>query len=162
MVNLEIGEFGNLEMGNVLIWKFGNYFNLGMWEFLTNLRYKKLNMQGNKENIIVNKSFLFAVEIIKFCECLDNNRKFIVSNQLLRSGTSIGANIREAQNAESRADFIHKLKISAKECDETVYWLQLCQASENYPDSTTLLDDCRGLGLILSKIIGSTKRGMRG
>jgi four helix bundle protein len=119
-------------------------------------------MQGNKENVIVDKSFLFAVELIKFCEYLDEKRKFVVSNQLLRSGTSIGANIREAQNAESRANFIHKLKISAKECDETVYWLLLCEASENYPDCSALLEDCKELGLILSKIIGSAKRGMRG
>jgi four helix bundle protein len=61
--------------------------------------------------------------IIEYCELLENNKKYIVSRQLLKSGTSIGANAMEAQNAESRADFIHKIRISAKEAEETQYWL---------------------------------------
>jgi four helix bundle protein len=78
-------------------------------------------MQETTGNVIVDKSFLFAVEIVKFCEILEEKRKYVVSRQLLKSGTSIGANVREAQSEESRADFIHKLKISAKECEETKY-----------------------------------------
>lgn len=70
-----------------------------------------------KTNIILEKSFQFALEIIEYCEQLENLRKFVISNQLLKSGTSIGANIREAQNAESKNDFIHKFKISAKEIE---------------------------------------------
>lgn len=75
----------------------------------------------DKENIVVTKSIDFALGIIVFCEILENKRKYIVANQLLKSGTSIGANIHEAQNAESRADFIHKIKIAAKELEETKY-----------------------------------------
>ena len=73
-----------------------------------------------RENIIVTKTVDFSLEIIiAFCEVLESNRKFVISNQLLKSGTSIGANVHEAQNAESRADFIHKMKIAAKEVEET-------------------------------------------
>jgi four helix bundle protein len=74
-----------------------------------------------RENIIVTKTVDFSLEIIAFCEVLESNRKFVISNQLLKSGTSIGANVHEAQNAESRADFIHKMKIAAKEVEETKY-----------------------------------------
>jgi four helix bundle protein len=74
-----------------------------------------------RENIIVTKTVDFSLEIITFCEVLESNRKFVISNQLLKSGTSIGANVHEAQNAESRADFIHKMKIAAKEVEETKY-----------------------------------------
>jgi four helix bundle protein len=80
-----------------------------------------------KENIIVSKTIDFALEIITFCEVLEQNRKLVIANQLLKSGTSIGANVHEAQNAESRADFIHKIKIAAKEIEETKYWLILCE-----------------------------------
>lgn len=96
-------------------------------------------MRNDKENIIVNKSFEFALLIIEFAKVLETNRKFVVANQILKSGTSIGAHIREAQNAESKADFIHKMKISAKEVDETEYWLQLCKFSNNYPFNEDLL-----------------------
>jgi len=90
-------------------------------------------------NIILDLSFDFALEIIDFTESLEENRKFIIARQLLKSGTSIGANIREAQSAESKSDFIHKLKVSAKEAEETEYWLLLCQKSKSYPDTTDLL-----------------------
>jgi four helix bundle protein len=83
-------------------------------------------MRNDKENVIVKLSFEFALQIIDFVEKLESNRKFVIANQLLKSGTSIGANVREAQNAESKADFIHKLKIAAKEADESEYWLLLC------------------------------------
>ncbi len=74
------------------------------------------------DNIIKKKSFLFAVRIVNLYKLLNNDRKeFVLSKQLLRSGTSIGANIREALNAQSRLDFIHKLSIAQKECDESLY-----------------------------------------
>ena len=83
-------------------------------------------MQSNKnKNLIVDLTFEFALKIIKYVELLERNRKYVIARQLLRSGTSIGANVREAQNAESKADFIHKFKIAAKESDETEYWLLL-------------------------------------
>lgn len=78
-------------------------------------------MEKIKNNLIVDLSLTFSLQIIDFTELLESKRKFTMANQLFRSGTSIGANIRESQNAESKADFIHKLKISAKEAEETEY-----------------------------------------
>ena len=78
-----------------------------------------------------NRSFAFAVRVINLYKFLvDTKREYIISKQLLRSGTAPGALIREAQNAESKADFIHKLVIAQKECDETVYWLELLVVTE--------------------------------
>lgn len=76
-------------------------------------------------------SFELSIEIINLCKRLnDNEKEFILSKQLLRSGTSVGANIREAQFAESKKDFIHKLGISQKECVETEYWLELLKDTD--------------------------------
>ena len=75
-----------------------------------------------KENVIVNLTFEFALAIIEFCDELVGLKKYALSNQLFKSGTSVGANAWEAQNAESKADFIHQFKISAKEVEETEYW----------------------------------------
>lgn len=75
----------------------------------------------NSRNVIVEMSISFALEIIEYSEILEENGKFVIAKQLLRSGTSIGANIHEAQSAESKADFIHKFKISDKEVRETEY-----------------------------------------
>jgi four helix bundle protein len=108
-------------------------------------------------NLIVDLSFEFALKIISFCEILEEKRKFVIANQLLKSGTSIGANIREAQHCESRADFVHKLKIAAKEAEETTYWLSLCKFSETYPYEPALLDEVQSVQKVLSKIISSSK-----
>ena len=81
----------------------------------------------------------------------------MIARQLLKSGTYIGANIREAQNGESKADFIHKLKIAIKEADETEYWLLICQQIETYPFNEQLLLDVQELIRILSKIISTSK-----
>jgi 23S rRNA-intervening sequence protein len=75
----------------------------------------------------------------------------------LRSGTSVGANIREAQNSESQADFIHKLKIAAKEADETEYWLELCKKTENYPNPGELLIQIVSIKKLLNAIISTMK-----
>jgi four helix bundle protein len=115
-------------------------------------------MRNDKENVIVNKSLHFAVEIVKFSEKLEEEKKFIIARQVLKSGTSIGANVREAQNAESKADFIHKLKIAAKEADETDYWLLLCKLSESYPYDELLHQNLIELVKILSKIISTSKQ----
>jgi four helix bundle protein len=80
-------------------------------------------MRNDKENVIVTTSLQFAVEIIRFSEKLEDEKKYVIAPQILKAGTSIGANVREAQNAESKADFIHKLKIASKEAEETDYWL---------------------------------------
>jgi four helix bundle protein len=114
-------------------------------------------MRNDKENIIVNKTFDFALEIVEYCELLEETRKFVVARQLLKAGTSIGANVREAQNAESKEDFIHKIKIAAKEADETEYWLLICKKSETYPTNDKLLSEIKEILKILNKIISSSK-----
>ena len=107
------------------------------------------------DNPIVSKSLLFAVKIVKFTDLLKSNNIWNLSDQLLKSGTSIGANIRESQNAESKSDFIHKLKISAKEVEETKYWLELIElAYENY-DISNLYDELDEIAKILNSIIAN-------
>lgn len=113
---------------------------------------------NKKKNEIVEISFKFSLLIIEYCENLEAHRKFIIARQLLKSGTSIGANIREAQNAESKADFIHKLKIAAKEAEETDYWLQLCKHSKNYPFNSVLEEKLLSIMKLLNKIISTLKR----
>jgi four helix bundle protein len=110
-----------------------------------------------KRNEILELSFQFALDIIEFSEQIEEKRKYVVARQILKSGTSIGANIREAQGAESKADFIHKLKIAAKEAEETEYWLLLCEKSKNYPNSNELITKLLSLQKLLTKIISSTK-----
>ena len=114
-------------------------------------------MRNDKDNLIMNLSLDFALDIIEFSERLEENRKFVIAKQLLSSGTSIGSNIREAQNAESRSDFIHKMKIAAKEADETEYWLTLCELSETYPFDKNLKEKLNSIINILSKIIITSK-----
>jgi len=114
-------------------------------------------MRNDKDNLIVKKSFEFAIEIVRFCELLEENKKFVIARQLLRAGTSIGANVREAQNAESKVDFIHKIKLAAKEADETEYWLLICKNTPSYPFEENLLSEVLEIIRILSKIISSSK-----
>lgn len=111
-------------------------------------------------NEILDLTFEFAVAIIEFAEILEQNKKFVIANQLLKSGTSIGANTREAQNAESKLDFVHKMKIAAKEAEETEYWLLLCQHSKNFPDATSLQTSLLSIKKILTKIISSSKKSI--
>jgi four helix bundle protein len=110
-----------------------------------------------KENLIVKLTFQFALDIVKFAELLESKRKFALANQIIRSGTSIGANVREAQNVESKSDFIHKVKIAAKEADETEYWLEICNYSENYPKNEELFRQILSIKKVLSKIIATSK-----
>lgn len=86
---------------------------------------------SQSKSILEDKSFSFAIAIVKTYENLvEEKREYVMSKQLLRSGTSVGANIREAKNAESTNDFTHKLGIAQKECDETLYWLELLKKTE--------------------------------
>jgi len=111
------------------------------------------------KNIILDKSFEFALLIIEYAELLEEKRKYIIAKQVLRSGTSIGANIREAQSPESKADFIHKLKIADKELNETEYWLLLCSKAKTYPNpNDELISLLKEIKRILSKIISTTKK----
>ncbi|WP_366186129.1 four helix bundle protein [Flavobacterium ovatum] len=112
------------------------------------------------ESIIKNKSFLFAIRIVKLYQLLISDRKeFVMSKQLLRSGTSVGANIREAINGQSKADFVHKLSISQKECDESLYWLELLKET-NYIteiEFESINKDALEILKILKSIITTTK-----
>ncbi|MGN6436678.1 MAG: four helix bundle protein [Agriterribacter sp.] len=114
-------------------------------------------MRNDKPNVIVDKTLYFSLAAIEYCEKLEADRKFVIAKQLLRSSTSIGANVFEAQNAESKADFIHKMKIAAKEASETLYWLTLCEKSKNYRFDKILIENLNEIIKILSKIISSAK-----
>ena len=112
------------------------------------------------KNTLENKSFLFAVRIAKLCRYLQEEKKeYILSKQLLRAGTSIGANVTESQQAQSRADFISKLNIALKEAVETNYWIRLLHAAEylNKTECDSILSDCRELEKILTSIIKTSR-----
>lgn len=113
------------------------------------------------KSVLKEKSFLFAVRTVKLYTYLSVTKKeYVLSKQLLRSGTAVGALIREAQNAESKADFIHKLGIAQKECDETLYWVELLKETEFITESEfeSLSFDCTELlKMIRSSIITSKK-----
>jgi four helix bundle protein len=115
-------------------------------------------MEDFVKNPVLNLSLKFALLVIDYCEKLCVEKKFIIAQQLLKSGTSIGANVMEAQNAESKADFIHKMKLAAKEAGETQYWLLLCESSQYYPSTLALLEKLEEINKIITKIIGTSKR----
>ena len=113
------------------------------------------------QSIISSKSFAFAVRIVNLYKFLSGEKKeFVLSKQILRSGTSIGANVRESVNAESSADFIHKFAISLKECGETIYWLELLKETFYITESefSSLNADANELQKILRSIILTTKQ----
>lgn len=84
-----------------------------------------------RENVVKNKSFAFAIKVVKMYQFLCTDKKeFVLSKQLLRSGTSVGAMVREAEHAESKADFKHKMGIAQKEINESIYWLELLKETE--------------------------------
>ncbi len=114
-------------------------------------------MRNDKPNIIVDITFDFAVGIVSFSEKVLKNGKNVVGNQVLKSGTSFGVNVREAQNAGSKADFIHKLKITAKEAVETKYWLDIAKVSQGYPFDEQLFNQLTTIEKVLSKIISTSK-----
>lgn len=116
-----------------------------------------------KEHIIKNKSFAFALRIVKLYKFLCDKKEYVLSKQLLRSGTSVGALIREAEHAESKADFIHKMAISLKEANETEYWIELLYQSE-FLDKTAYLSmktDIEELLKLLTSIIKTTKQNAK-
>ena len=111
-------------------------------------------------NLISDKSFGFAVRVVKLCRYLQQDRQeYVLSKQLLRSGTSIGANVAEAQQPQSNADFVAKLSISLKEASETRYWLRLLAATGylSEKESASMLADCTELEKLLTAIIKTTR-----
>ena len=113
------------------------------------------------EQTVERKSFFFAVRIVKLSKHLNTAKKeFVLSKQLLRAGTSIGANIAEAEQAQSKADFVSKMNIALKEAVETNYWLRLLQASDYLSDAefSSIHSDCRELEKMLTAIVKSSKQ----
>lgn len=109
-------------------------------------------------NPLVLHSVEFSVLIIKYAEQLEAQRKYIIANQLLRSATSIGASVMEAQSAESKNDFIHKLKIADKEAHETWYWLYLCEQTDGNNFNKQLTFKLDEIMKLLNSIILTTKK----
>jgi four helix bundle protein len=110
-------------------------------------------------SIIAEKSLAFAIRIVNLYALLKKRKEFIMSKQLMRSGTSIGANVREALNGQSRADFIHKLSIAQKECDEAIYWLILLNETKYLKDNefVSINNDANELLKIIRSIILTSK-----
>lgn len=114
----------------------------------------------NTEFDIKKRTFQFALETLLVCkEIQETTKEFILTKQLIRAATSVGANIRESRNAQSRKDFIHKVSIAQKECDETSYWIELLLASTNqhHPILNSLHEESVQLMRILSTIIIKSK-----
>ncbi len=117
-------------------------------------------MEHTSSNVVREKSKAFAIRTIRFVRYLQTEKKdFVLSNQILRSGTSIGANVRESKNAQSTADFINKLSIALKEADETSYWLELLFESDTIDKTmfNSLNDDTKELIALLTSIIKTSK-----
>ena len=116
-----------------------------------------------KENIIKDKSFAFAVRIVRLYKHLkDDKKEFVLSKQILKSGTSIGAMVREAEHAETKADFIHKMAIAQKEANETIYWLELLTETEYLSDVEfkSIIDDASEIIRLITTIIKTTKSNL--
>jgi len=114
-----------------------------------------------KQNILKEKSFAFAIRVVKLYQYLKTEKKeFVLSKQLLRSGTSIGAQIRESGNAASKKDFIHQLTIALKEADETAYWLELLFKTEilNQKLYHSMIDNCNELIKLLISSLKTVKQ----
>ncbi|MER0438602.1 four helix bundle protein [Emticicia sp. W12TSBA100-4] len=118
-------------------------------------------MESNSSNIIVDKSFAFSVRIIRLYQWLKKNHKDIdsLAKQILRSGTSIGANVEEAVGAFSRKEFASKIGISYKETRETLYWLRLLKATDYLDENqyTSIYSDCDEIKKILASILKTTR-----
>lgn len=118
-----------------------------------------------KDNIVKNKSFGFAVRIVKLYQySCEQKKEFVLSKQLLRSGTSVGAMVREAEHAESKADFIHKMAIAQKEINETIYWIELLAATDflEKQEFESVNNDAIELIKIFTAIIKNTKLRISG
>jgi four helix bundle protein len=120
-----------------------------------------VDLEKIQQNPILRHTFQFALQIEAYVDRLYELKKFDLAKQLFRSGTSIGANVFESQQAESKHDFIHKLKIAAKEASETHFWLLICQNRPGYPPCEHLLSLLEEINKLLSAIIASTKKSQR-
>ncbi len=114
--------------------------------------------QGNQ---IVDLTFGFAGDVMEVAQRLEDKRRFAHANQLFKSGTSIGANVREAQGAESRADFLHKMKIAYKEAEETEYWLLLIKHYKDLSITEEVFSSLTSIKKVLGKIITTTAEKLK-
>ena len=114
----------------------------------------------NKSMLIKNRSYRFALQIIGLYQNLCNKKEFVLSKQLLRAGTSIGANVEEATAAQSRRDFISKMSIASKEARETLYWLKLPRDSNLYKeiDFNGIIDEAEQVAKMLTAIVKTTQK----
>ncbi|WP_460670744.1 four helix bundle protein [Larkinella ripae] len=116
-----------------------------------------------RDNIVRKKSFQFAVRVIHLFQYLTKRKQeYVLSKQLIRSGTSIGANVREADNAVSKADFINKMGIAQKECDESMYWLELLKETDYLTEAefVSIYNDASGLLKLIRTIVLNTKKNL--
>ena len=113
-----------------------------------------------QENIFLNKSIKFSVGVKNYCHALYFQKETAIANQLIRCGMAIGANVSEAQQAESRSDFIHKMKIAAKEASESLYWLSVCEKTDIAGFQHELISEVNQIIAILSRIIISAKKNI--
>ena len=117
-----------------------------------------------KENVVKDKSFAFAIRIVNLFKLLRERKEFVLSKQLLRSGTAIGALVRESEHAQSRADFINKLSIALKEANETEYWILLLRRTDyiSQMEFDSIVQDCRAVVRILISIVRISKLNING
>ena len=111
-----------------------------------------------EQNLILKLTFDFTLALIDYCERLDEKKKYVISMQLLKAGTAIGAYAIEAQNTGNKADFINKFRAGMKEVDGTEYWLLICKHASTYPDCEDLLTRVQEIGAVIRKILFSSKK----
>jgi len=117
-----------------------------------------------KKTTVKEKSFDFAIRIVKLYKYLmEEKKEFVLSKQILRSGTSIGANINEAQQGQSKKDFLMKMNISLKECTETKYWIELLSATDfiNLEQKNSIMNDCIEIEKMLTSIVKTTSESLK-
>ena len=117
-----------------------------------------------KKTTVKEKSFDFAIRIVKLYKYLmEEKKEFVLSKQILRSGTSIGANINEAQQGQSKKDFLMKMNISLKECTETKYWIELLSATDfiNLEQKDSIMNDCIEIEKMLTSIVKTTSESLK-
>ncbi len=117
-----------------------------------------------KENLIKKKSFDFAIRIVKLFQYLQTEKKeYVLSKQVMRSGTSVGAMIRESEHAESKSDFIHKMAIAQKEVNEAIYWLELLKSTDylSIEEFESMNKDAVELIKLITSIIKTTKASIK-
>jgi len=120
-------------------------------------------VNGMRENVVKNKSFAFAVRVVKLYQFLcEQKKEFVLSKQLLRSGTSVGAMVREAEHAETKNDFKHKMGIAQKEINETIYWLELLKETDYLTSAQfeSINNDAIEIIKLITSIIKSVKNNI--